>query len=487
LTHVARDLSSARLGAVLGGGLGNMAPEALGPTERDDLVAFLRLGHGDPPPDPAAVAAARAVFDTHCGVCHIEGGLTPLGVPGLADLMARATGDYLKEVVDEGLGWMPAVEVSASTLDSIEAGLRAVAAGGSMAADQRASYDHYCQGCHRFPSVGDGVPAVAAPSLLERVGGRLSPAFVDGLLAGLGTMGPVVAGDGTGAQLRPYLESIAGAAPNADTGLVAGGDGAASRQAFGQLCEGCHQQQGEATVVMPLLARRLELLSWDYVGAFVVDPYGTMPDLGLDAAEQARIQAYYAARHDHQAVPEDARQAYERRCQGCHPAYQDQEPIVVPHLVPTGRRLSTLAVTEISRQGAGAMAPAYTPAGATPSEAEVAATFTHLVDLSGRQGRPLVVPDLNAELVGRGRSVYERQCGSMLCHGAESDYNLAAHTHAGRRYVPLYGLSAELLRQVVRQGRGIEDMPAYGEGLISAADMDALLEYLLHLGQGNAP
>lgn len=486
LTHAGRDLSATRLTEVLAAGLGDMAAVTLTEAERGDLLAFFRQGLGDAAPQPEEVALARTLFDTHCATCHLDGGLTSTRVPGLGDLMGRASSDYLAQVVSEGLGWMPRVDVSVASVAMLDAGLRQVAAGQAMEPGRLTIYERYCESCHRRPTVGDAVPAVAAPSLLDQVGGRLSPAFIDSLLGGLGTMGAVAAGDGTGALLRPYLESIAGAAANPDTGLPAGADGAASRQAFGRLCEGCHREQGEETVLMPTLARRLELLSWEYVGAFVTDPYGDMPRLALDAAEQARIEAYYVARHDRQAVPDDAREAYERRCQGCHPAYHDQDAVVVPHLVPTGARLSARAVVQISQAGAGAMAPAYTAAGVAPSEAEVTATFTHLVTLAGRVGRPWVQPALDADLVSAGRGLYQRHCGSMMCHGVESVYDLAAHVDRGRSYSPLQGLSATLLRGVLRSGRGVEEMPAYPVGVVSEPEMDALVEYLQHLGQGNA-
>ena len=89
--------------------------------------------------------------------------------------------------------------------------------------------------------------------------------------------------------------------------------------------------------------------------------------------------------------------------------------------------------------------------------------------------------------VTRGKEVYDLYCGSVAsCHKAGGPSVLQPQEIDGLAYVPLEGLSEELLRAVTRKGLG-----AMAAGLseqdIPEPDLAALVEYMLALGRGQNP
>ena len=482
LGTIGRDLSEARARSVLQEGFGSMASMALDAGQIDALVAFFQDGLATPEPIPAALDAAREHFVRYCEDCHHDGGVAPTQVPGIGGVMARASGDYLEDLVRDGLGWMPALPEASPVLVHLEQGLRQVAAGQAMEAGPHVAYDLHCRRCHLDPQSGDVPPAVAIPTVATTVGGRLSPLFVDDLIRGLGTMTAIERGvPGGDLVLRPYLREIAGAPLGPRTALPQGGDLATAAASFERLCGGCHRSGGLDELRLPLLARKLRFMSGEYVERFVQDPMGEMPGLSLGADEQIRIRSYCDAKRTGQPPDEAARQAYEERCGGCHPVNLSAGPIVVPHMVPVGTRLSRRFIIEASLRGVGTMAPALEPDGSLPSEAAVEATFPHLRWLAGQEGRPYP-PDLDPLAVDRGRRIYRGNC--EVCHAAMTDYDLSRQDVARGEFIPLQGLSGTLLFEVTRHGLG--DMPAFDERSFPDEQLWDLVEYLLHLGQGRS-
>jgi mono/diheme cytochrome c family protein len=360
-----------------------------------------------------------------------------------------------------------------------------VAAGEPPDLAAEAAYGLHCLSCHGPLEHGDDPPAFMRPTTVHSVGARLSPGFVDTLFAGLGAMPPLEPRQGLEAELRPYLESVAGPAPTASTAIPEGGDAAAAATAFGELCESCHRDRGLQEAVMPTLAIRPARLSWTYVGQFVDAPFGAMPLVRIAAVEREHLRQYWEARRLGLPAPADASQTYSRRCAGCHPASADSPPIRVPHLVPVARRLSARLVQEISLAGGGAMGVAYRASGAEPSAEDVAAVYPHLHWLSSQTGRSVSVDPPDPDALLRGRAVYQTQCRGPECHDPSVGYDLGAHVQRGRPWVPLQHLSREMLRRVSREGLG--EMAAVPADLVTEAQMDDVVEYLVHLGLGLAP
>ncbi|MBM4320818.1 MAG: c-type cytochrome, partial [Deltaproteobacteria bacterium] len=471
LASAGQDQSTQRLRTVIGEGFGAMGPVTLQPAAVDDLVAFFQRGLSPPAPSPAAIAAAKAAFGSYCGGCHHDDGLAPTQIPGVGDVLGRgASTSYIEDLIDEGLGWMPAIPAAAGVLVPLGEALAQAARNEQPSGAGLAAYDAHCRSCHREPTAGDEEAALVRPTPVTTVGGRLSPAFLHDLVGGLGAMARVDGLADADAALRPYLESVAAAPLRGPTAIPAGGDTGAARAAFDPLCGGCHREQGLAEVHMPRLAQKLraKIPGTTYVKEFIArsDEFGSMPLLVLSGGERAQIEAYCTARGDGRAASEGARSVFARRCAGCHPESESDAAIVVPHLVPTARRLSARLVRQASLQGVGRMAVATHPDGRAPTEAEIDRVFPQLSWLADQQGKPFAERPLDRARIDRGKSRYTQLCATGACH-AEGAVNLAPRQLGGRPFAPLEGLSAVLLEQVTRQGMGVVPgglggMPGFG-------------------------
>lgn len=499
LATAGQDLSEARLLAVLGDGFGAMGPTGLTAREKADLVAFFQRDLAPPVVPPALVAQARQEFGTWCEECHHDGGLAPTQIPGVGDVLARATTSYVDSLVQQGLGWMPAIPEAAGVLAPLNQALAQVAQGQQPAGEGLAAYDTHCRRCHLDPAGGDEAAALVRPTVVTTIGGRLSPAFVRDLCGGIGTMTPVVGLADPDASLRAYLDSIAGGPLRQATAIPTGGSVPQSRLAFDSLCGGCHREHGVAEVRLPKLAQKLrnKVPGTAYVMEFISksNGFGSMPLLTLSGAERAAIQSYVNAQGNGQQPSEGAQTTYGRRCAGCHPESETAEAIVVPHLVPTGARLSARFVREASLRGVGTMAPAYRPDGTTPTEAEIDAVFPQLRWLVSQQGQPYTEQPLDQAKVVRGKTVYNQYCNLAACHRPDAlgptGVNLFPRQVGGRLFVPLEGLSAVLLERVTRRGMGVVagqpgGMIAFNND-IPDGEMADLVEYMLALGRGQTP
>ncbi len=481
LDHVGRDLSPGRLREAIAQGVGFMPGQGLPEADLDTLVAFFQQGLADPSPSEQEMTAARSRFQRSCEGCHHDGGLAPTGIPGVGTVMGRASEKYLRDIVTNGLGWMPAISGVRDGLDMLTQGLVQVAGGRPMSAAARAAYDTNCGACHLEPDFGDSEGMVATPTVVTTVGGRLSPGFIDSISEGMGSMGPVP-GTGLGEQVYPYLASVANADLHDPTGIPGGGDRRGAEEVFGRLCEGCHRDRGRAEVVMPPMQIKYRFLSQAYVMAFVDDPFGDMPRIPLTAQERASVEAFVAAAHSGGLPSREHREVYQRKCAGCHPMDPAAPAIRVPHLTMVAGRLSARAVIQASVEGIGTMNPAYEPDGSIPDEATIRSTFPHLAWLAGQEPERYSPPELDAAAVTRGRNTFRNQCAA--CHGdvAAGGFGFSFYpgTVSGNRFVPLAYLSPELLTRVTRNGLG--DMPAVPSGQLSDSALDDLVTYLRHLG-----
>jgi len=487
LRDAGKDISTSRLRKVLLEGYGSMPASALSNSELMDLVAFFQDGLASPLPTEPDKAAARAVFGSQCEECHVQGGLLTLGVPGVGSVMGRASSAFLADVVTAGLGWMPPIPSAVGSLASLEQGLRQAAAGQAVAPASQTVYDAQCARCHLDIRLTDAQQAVASPTVLTTVGGRLSPAFMDALLTGLGAMPAVPGVTGGDASLRAFYDEVAGAAVSS-AGLASALDLPTSRLRFDALCGGCHQEGGLAEARLPKLAQKLRFLSNAYLEGFLAasDQYGVMPPMTFTLPEKALILGYCSSIRARSAPTAEQTAAYTARCAYCHPLAESAAPIAVPPLTSTGARLSRKAVVELSQRGIGEMVPAYQASGQPPTEDQVAETFPQLSWLATQQPKPYTVRPLDPTLIAQGKTIYAGACSITNCHAAGGPSYLQPQELDGLPYVPLEGLSAELLRAVTRKGLGTM---TYGlsERDLPEPDLAAVVEYMLALGQGQNP